>query len=306
MSSDRLARRDLLRSGASLAALAALPRPLLALARIAGNPDEARLAAWTATLRSEGLGAPGSSFGAAVIRAGELATGTPYVAATLEAYLADGGSPRAEPLVLSLTRFDCVTLVEASIAVARVALGEEFPAWSDFAREIERMRYRGGVRTGYASRLHYFSEWIADGARRGLLKDLSQELGGAPDGRSLRFMSEHRGSYPALGSDEAFAEIVAMERRLDGSPRYVVPQEALVSASRGIESGDVLAFATTIPGLDVTHTALAYRDAGGTLRVLHAPLSGGVVEITRSTLPEYVAAIRGCSGLLVARPIRGA
>ena len=58
----------------------------------------------------------------------------------------------------------------------------------------------------------------------------------------------------------------------------------------------MLAFATSIPGLDVTHAAFAYRDAGRALRVLHAPLSGGVVEVTRSTLPEYVAAIRRATG----------
>ena len=47
------------------------------------------------------------------------------------------------------------------------------------------MRYRGGKRRGYASRLHYFSEWISDGARRGLVRDLGAELGGAEDaGRS--------------------------------------------------------------------------------------------------------------------------
>jgi hypothetical protein len=39
--------------------------------------------------------------------------------------------------------------------------------------------------------------------------------------------------------------------------------------------------------------------------VLHAPLSGGVVEVTRATLPEYVAAIRRSTGILVARPARG-
>ena len=41
------------------------------------------------------------------------------------------------------------------------------------------------------------------------------------------------------------------------------------------------------------------------LRVLHAPLSGGVVEVTESTLPEYVAAIRSSTGILVARPLWG-
>jgi hypothetical protein len=65
----------------------------------------------------------------------------------------------------------------------------------------------------------------------------------------------------------------------------------------------VLAFATEISGLDVTHSALAYRDDTGIMRVLHAPLSGGVVEVTRATLPEYVAAIRRSTGILVARPL---
>ena len=97
-----------------------------------------------------------------------------------------------------------------------------------------------------------------------------------------------------------------MERGLDGRPRRVVPTARIPEVSDRIETGDVLAFATAIPGLDVTHAALAYRDAAGVLRVLHAPLSGGVVEVTRATLPEYVAAIRRATGILVARPLRGA
>ena len=61
----------------------------------------------------------------------------------------------------------------------------------------------------------------------------------------------------------------------------------------------------SIEGLDVTHSAFAYRGADGVLRVLHAPLSGGVVEVTESTLPQYVAAIRRATGILVARPLWG-
>jgi hypothetical protein len=166
------------------------------------------------------------------------------------------------------------------------------------------MRYRGGERRGYASRLHYFSEWISDGERRGLLRDLGAELGGVEDARPLRFMTEHRTSYPGLADDEVFRAIGAMERSLDGHPRRVVPTARIGEVSDRIQSGDVLAFATAIPGLDVSHAAFAYRDASGVLRVLHAPLSGGAVEVTRATLPEYVAAIRRSTGILVARPLR--
>ena len=99
-----------------------------------------------------------------------------------------------------------------------------------------------------------------------------------------------------------FGEIAAIERRLDPYPRLVVPTKRIPQVVDRIETGDVIAFATEIPGLDVTHSAFAYRDDDGALRVLHAPLSGGSVEVTRTTLPEYVAAIRRATGILVARP----
>jgi hypothetical protein len=284
-----------------------VPRTERLAASLVGDPDHARLRDWTATLRADGLSGPGVPLGRGATRVGELAAGTPYEASTLEAYLRAGGRPSdTEPLVLSLTRFDCVTLVEACLAVARVADGQGAPTWEGFGKEVERMRYRGGARRGYTSRLHYFSEWIADGEQRGLLEDLSAELGGVEDVRPLRFMTEHRGSYPALAEDGVFREIGAIERRLDGRARRVVPTARIGEISKRIETGDVLAFATAIAGLDVTHAAFAYRDPKGILRVLHAPLSGGVVEVTRATLPEYVAAIGRSTGILVARPLRGA
>ena len=61
--------------------------------------------------------------------------------------------------------------------------------------------------------------------------------------------------------------------------------------------------ATSIEGLDVTHTALVHRGADGETGVLHAPLSGGTVEIAARLLPDYVAAIRRATGILVARPL---
>jgi hypothetical protein len=300
---EPLSRRDLLRNAALT--LAALGFPSLPTGGRREDPDRARLTAWTAALRARGPGNRPDSVGSAAIRVGELAAGTPYEPYTLEAYLRSGGSPSREPLTLSLTRFDCVTLVESCLAVARLAAAPGAPTWAHFGREIERMRYRGSRRLGYTSRLHYFSEWISDGARRGLVKDLGRELGGTEDSRPLRFMTEHRGSYPALTDGGVFQEIQEIERRLDRCPRRVIPTKRIPEVVSRIESGDVLGFATSIPGLDVTHSAFAHRGADGILRVLHAPLSGGVVAVTRTTLPEYVAAIRRATGILVARPCSG-
>ncbi len=294
-----LSRRSFLQRLAAAGAALGIPVPLAAL-----DPERYRFAQWTAHLRAEGLARDDVPLGKAAARVGELAAGTPYEAGTLETYLKAGGNPLStEPLTLLLTRFDCVSLVESCLAIGRVARREGEPTWERFGREVEWMRYRGGVRGGYSTRLHYFSEWIADGARRGLVRDLGPALGAVEDRRPLRFMTEHRGSYPALAHEGAFREVAAMERELDGTPRWVVPSERIPGIADQLETGDVLAFATGIPGLDVTHTALAWRAEDGALRVLHAPLSGGVVEVTRTTLADYVAAIRRSTGILVARPV---
>jgi len=289
-----LSRRTLLQRAALAGALLGLPAPLFACGRErpreagpADDPDRERFARWSRQLRAEGLARGEATPGRRAVRVGELAAGSPYVAGMLDAYLLTGGMPpAAEPLALSLTRFDCVTLVESCLAVGRAAAAIGEPSWEAFAAHVERMRYRGGIREGYGSRLHYFSEWIRDGAARGLVQDLGADLGG-----------------PALARDEVFSEIAAMERRLDGQARWVVPVARLDAVGPQLASGDVLAFATSMDGLDVTHAALAYRDGAGTLRVLHAPLSGGVVEVTAATLAEYVGAIRRCTGVLVARPL---
>lgn len=312
--SDSISRRDLIRNVALTAAgvgLIACKRPQADANTVAAdtaapaNPDEARLDSWAATIRREGLTRTDVQLGRSATRVGELAVGTPYEPFTLEAYLRAGGSPsRTEPLILSLTKFDCVSLVESCIAVSHAAARPGAPTWESYGREMERMRYRGGVRGAYTSRLHYFSEWITDGAKRGLYPELGAELGGIEDTRPLRFMTEHRASYPALADDGVYREIGEMERSLDGRPRNVIPTERIPDVSDRIESGDILAFATAIPGLDVTHAAFAYRDSANVLRVLHAPLSGGEVEITSTTLPEYVAAIKRSTGILVARPLR--
>lgn len=313
-------RRDLLQRALAAAAALALPVPLRACApeppdeepagteRAAApeDPDRLRLADWVRELRTSGAASPELPVGRTAVEVGELAIGTPYEAYTLEEYLRAGGSPmRTEPLTLSLTRFDCVSLVEACLAVARVARGDGPPSWEAFARQMERMRYRGGERGDYLTRLHYFSEWLDDNERRGLVRTLGEELGGVADRRPLRFMSGNRDAYPALAHPEVYQRLQEMERALDGRVRWVIPTARIPEVSDRIETGDVLAFATGIEGLDVTHAAFAYRDDAGVLRVLHAPLSGGVVEITRTTLPEYVAAIRRSTGILVARPLQG-
>ena len=116
-----ISRRSFLAHAALAAAGASLPRALWSAATPPSLDDRARLAEWLRVLCGEGVCRPGAPFGAAVARAAELALGLPYAAYTLEQYLAEGGTPADEPLTLHLSQFDCVSLVESAIAVARTA-----------------------------------------------------------------------------------------------------------------------------------------------------------------------------------------
>jgi hypothetical protein len=317
MEPNHLSRRGFLARAAVGGAALLLPLPLAACSRAGASggaaadwvpPTEAdreRLESWLRTLRTEGLADRAAPLGPAVARVGELALGSPYAANTLEAYLGAGGDTTVEPLTLHLGKFDCVSLVETALAVARTAGLRADAGWDAFAREVERMRYRGGARRDYASRLHYFSEWISDGAQRGLLEDLGPELGAQGDTRPLRFMTEHRSSYAAMADGAMYNAIATHERRLDTSPRHVVPRGRIAEIQDRLRTGDVLAFATSIAGLDVTHTGLAYRSRDGVMRVLHAPLSGGVVQVSPGTVAEYVNGLRSSTGIIAARPLRG-
>ena len=280
-----------------LAALALAPSQALALPRPI-PADEARFADFAATIPRDG------GMNALVSRIARTFVGRPYAANTLNDPKAGGSAPTAdvEPLVCRLDAFDCVTLVESSVAIAR-AIATDQPDWQGFQQELERLRYRDGRRDGYASRLHYFSEWIADNERRGVVKDLTAHLGGLPDTRPITFMSAHRGAYKKLANHQVFSRIQASEAALSKLPRHVLPKSRVATVLPLLQSGDILAFATDIAGLDVVHTALVERLPNGSVHLLHAPEPGQKVTVSSKPLAEYIQGFKHHVGLMIARPL---
>ena len=168
--------------------------------------------------------------------------------------------------------------------------------------KLTRIRYRGGELDGYASRLHYFSEWISDNEASGLLDAISRDLGGVADPSPIDFMSTHPDAYRQLADPDVVAEIARMEARLGQVERHYIPAGAIDAAAAGIRDGDIIAATSTVAGLDVAHTGIAlWRD--GTLRLLHAPLAGSHVQISEESLAERITRIGGQDGIMVARPL---
>ena len=221
-------------------------------------------------------------------------TSSPYIAGSLD-------EAEEETLVCRLDGFDCVTFVETMIAMARGISKEDY-SYDTFLHHIRDQRYRGGQMNGYCSRLHYFTEWILDNTLRGTIENISESLGGERLDKQIRFMGEHRDSYPRLvGNDSLFSCILDMEHNLENIKLHYIPQDRIRAVYSHLRAGDIIATATRIEGLDVTHTGLVYHPGDGTRGFLHASTSEGVT--VSPDLQSYIQSNAVQIGIIVARPV---
>ncbi len=215
--------------------------------------------------------------------------GLPYVGGTLEV------NP-TEHLVVNLRQLDCTTLVETVTALVRTARSAS-PDFDEFCRQLAGLRYEGGEIRGYASRHHYFSQWIADNERRGRVEEVRGDSarGCAPfvarKTLDLSFMSTHPDLYPMLkGNKVRQAEIRRREEALSGTPARYIPKHTLgqEGLKKYVQDGDILALVTNKKGLDVAHVGLAVWGADGRLHLLHASSAKKQVILDPLSLEAYL------------------
>lgn len=219
--------------------------------------------------------------------------GTPYAEHLLD-------QSEQETLFTSLRQFDCVLFVETVLAMARgIVNNDDSPA--TFAKHLQEQRYENGTIDGYCSRLHYFSYWIEDNQRRGIVTDITASLGGVPLNKTLNFMSTHWRNYPKLVKSETEHRCIErMEAKLNSRQIDYIPTARIRQVYDRLQPGDIVAIATRIPGLDVTHTGLVYRSSNGEMGLIHAAPGSGV-KIS-ADLQTYVSRVEDAIGILVARP----
>ena len=191
--------------------------------------------------------------------------GVPYVAGTLD------GNP-SEELVVRTDALDCTTFVETVLALC-IADGRGERYFEGFKKALTQVRYRDGVLDGYASRLHYFSDWIRNNEQMGFVRECTTETACAQSQELwLDFMSTHSDSYLPMKQDTTLVrEIASLEKEWQGVQVAYIPKDKLYlpSDELRIKDGDILAITTNIKGLDVVHVGFAFWKAGK-LHLLHA------------------------------------
>ena len=237
---------------------------------------------------------------------GRAMVGTPYRSYTLEV------DNRVESPSVNLTGLDCWTFFEIALSFARM-LNEAEENWTPdrLLHYIEMDRYRDGECTGaYLSRLHYLEDWLYDNNRRGLVADITRELGGVMVPHSAREMTNGWRHYRYLVHNRALLRPLGdMEERVSSRPLYEIPKSRVTSIESKLHSGDIIGIVSRDgrhSSLRATsHVGLALRNSDGTLHFMHAsaPHNYGRVVID-SRLSNYLYRYTANTGILVARPLR--
>ena len=231
-----------------------------------------------------------------IVEIGKSFIGEEYEAHTLDKNL-------DEQLVIHLSGLDCYTFLESTLAVSR-CIKKGNTTFSAFIGQLKEIRYRNGVLDGYPSRLHYFSDWIYNLNERGIIRDLSEEIGGIIYPNDVFFMSENPDKYKQLKDrPDLVEEIRKIEKEISSRVYYYIPRELILKIEQKILPGDIIGITTNISGLDIAHTGIAVRLDDGRIHLLHAPNIGKKIQITDIPLADYINKSKVQTGIMLARAV---
>ena len=236
-----------------------------------------------------------NDMGTLLLHSAQQFLGTEYVGGTLD-------REQKERLTVNVTEVDCTTFVELALAMA-LTVRDGKCDFATFCDNLRFIRYRGGVCSAYADRLHYFSQWVGDGCKKNIMKEINGKAFSGKQHLVLDFMSRNYDKYPQLKSDTALVKAIAEhEKPFCGIAVPYIPKAAL-GGGKGrlpIRNGDIIALVTTIKGLDVTHLGFAVWQSGR-LHLLHASSKEKKVVLDKMTLHDYLAPRKSCPGVRVVR-----
>ncbi len=225
---------------------------------------------------------------------GKSFIGTDYVAHTLE-------KGDKENLVINLTGLDCTTFLETDLTFAR-CIKEKKTTFENYEKELTEIRYRNGELDGYPSRLHYFSDWIYNNVKKGIVKNITKEIGGEPIKFHVDFMSNHPDLYKQLKANPKFVPVIRkQEESINKREYYYIPQTKVAKVEDKIHNGDLIAITTNEKGLDIGHVGIAVKMDDGRIHFMHAPNVGYKVQITKEPLADYLLRIKKHTGIIVLR-----
>lgn len=166
-------------------------------------------------------------------------------------------SPREVP-VFYLQGLDCNTHIQNSLAMA-LAIKRGKANLAGYMAILEELRYQNGRNSGFASRLHYTSQWLRELESRKLGVEISNATG-MPFKQRLCKLT---GCQPVTAKDDSLTRAVAaMETRLNAQPQLYWPHGKALKMADSLRAGDLVALTGFRQGIDVEVLGIVVQKDG--------------------------------------------
>jgi hypothetical protein len=218
-------------------------------------------------------------------------------------YGAGGAGCPSDKTLINFFSFDCVTFVETYWALAYTIyeyhanlVDRRIRPFDEFAHNLNRIRYFGGENCGMDHRIHYFTQQMEELDRGGLVFNVGI-ANGYPFRKRINYISQHAESY---GDFAETRRQKSLETALNKTPRFYYPMRHRHKYYPMAKDGDIVAFSSVEPGLDVSHCGIiTVVDGKPTLN--HA--SGKYEKIVlEQDLDHYLRHRTKVNGFFVYRP----
>ena len=214
---------------------------------------------------------------------GKKFAGVPYVGGTLD-------KTAAEHLIVNTRQLDCTTYVEMITALTMCAQNHE-TSFTAYCNHLKHVRYIGGE-VSYVKRQHYFTVWMDDNEKEGIVKNISPNPPfTAVQKVNVNWMSTHVSSYKMLTAHPEWRTVIRkLEQSVSGKSYRYIPKGKIANTQlfrNTIKDGDIIAIITNKKGLDTTHIGIASWHKDG-LHLLNASSIHKKVIDEPMTLYQYM------------------
>jgi Protein of unknown function (DUF1460) len=180
-------------------------------------------------------------------------------------YGSGGAGCPANKTLINFQSFDCVTFVETWWALSYTLfevhsgkVSKDAKPIEIFCKNLNRIRYFGGENCGMEYRIHYFTQALEELDRSGLAFNVAM-ANGFPFKKKIDYITQNEDRYGELSSS---TQQKTYETILNKTPRYFYPVQHREMYYPMAKDGDIIAFASTEPGLDVSHCGIVTVEDG--------------------------------------------